>query len=207
MRKCSTFKISHINSPPFLFQLLTQKTTRPVGVLGARGALAAAPAWVAFVIDIDFATHHPRNTERNFVRWVLTAIQNAWQSNQIVTRKTKQGRAVETESCGGTARIDFQEVWNTEGWECRHGTTLAAARPEVTAQIGVQCRCGCIINFGNKTLNKILAANTQACPGRSFWLLQVNPAHVLYYFYIGYLNNFIRSKIIIIFPSFSFEDI
>ncbi|XP_012541102.1 uncharacterized protein LOC105839373 isoform X2 [Monomorium pharaonis] len=90
-----------------------------------------------------------------------------------------QGRAVETESCGGTGRIDFQEAWNTEGWECRHGTTLAAARPEVTAQIGAQCRCGCMINFGDKTLNKILAANTQACPGRSFWLLQAKLDYVI----------------------------
>ncbi|XP_077267497.1 thrombospondin-1 like protein golden goal isoform X2 [Temnothorax americanus] len=90
-----------------------------------------------------------------------------------------QGRAVETESCGGTGRIDFQEAWNTEGWECRHGTTLAAARPEVTAQIGAQCRCGCIINFGDNTLNKILAANTQACPGRSFWLLQAKSDYII----------------------------
>jgi hypothetical protein len=43
---------------------------RLVGVLGALGALAAAPAWVELAIDIDFATHHLRNTERNFVRWV-----------------------------------------------------------------------------------------------------------------------------------------
>ncbi|XP_012054704.1 PREDICTED: uncharacterized protein LOC105617761 [Atta cephalotes] len=90
-----------------------------------------------------------------------------------------QGRAVETESCGGIGRIDFQEAWNTEGWECRHGMTLAAARPEVTAQIGVQCRCGCIINFGDKALNKILAANTQACPGRSFWLLQAKSNYII----------------------------
>ncbi|EFN76017.1 hypothetical protein EAI_16120 [Harpegnathos saltator] len=90
-----------------------------------------------------------------------------------------QGKAVETESCGGTGRIDFQEAWNAEGWECRHGTTLAAARPEVTAQIGVQCRCGCIINFQEKTLNRILAANTQACPGRSFWLLQAKSDYVI----------------------------
>ncbi|KAG5323137.1 SSPO protein, partial [Acromyrmex heyeri] len=90
-----------------------------------------------------------------------------------------QGRAVETESCGGTGRIDFQEAWNTEGWECRHGMTLAATRPEVTAQIGVQCRCGCIINFGDKALNKILAANTQACPGRSFWLLQAKSNYII----------------------------
>lgn len=103
-------------------------------------------------------------------------------NNDAFVRKIKQGRAVETESCGGTGRIDFQEAWNTEGWECRHGTTLAAARPEVTAQIGVQCRCGCIINFEDKTFNKILAANTQACPGRSFWLLQVSLAHTLHYF-------------------------
>ncbi|KAM0731380.1 SCO-spondin [Formica fusca] len=90
-----------------------------------------------------------------------------------------QGKAVETESCGGTGRIDFQEAWNTEGWECRHGTTLAATRPEVTAQVGLQCRCGCIINFHDQILNKILAANTQACPGRSFWLLQAKSDYVI----------------------------
>lgn len=45
-----------------------QKMTRPVGVLGARGVLAAAPAWVERVIDIDSAIHHHRNTEQNFVR-------------------------------------------------------------------------------------------------------------------------------------------
>ncbi|GAB1859485.1 Acetylcholine receptor subunit alpha-like 2 [Camponotus japonicus] len=90
-----------------------------------------------------------------------------------------QGKAVETESCGGTGRIDFQEAWNTEGWECRHGTTLAATRPEVTAQIGLQCRCGCIINFHDQILNKILGANTQACPGRSFWLLQAKSDYVI----------------------------
>ncbi|EGI58243.1 hypothetical protein G5I_13677 [Acromyrmex echinatior] len=57
--------------------------------------------------------------------------------------------------------------------------TLAATRPEVTAQIGVHCRCGCIINFGDKALNKILAANTQACPGRSFWLLQAKSNYII----------------------------
>ncbi|CAL1681661.1 unnamed protein product [Lasius platythorax] len=90
-----------------------------------------------------------------------------------------QGKAVETESCGGTGRIDFQEAWNTEGWECRHGTTLAAMRPEVTAQIGLQCRCGCIINFHDQILIKFLGANTQACPGRSFWLLQAKSDYVI----------------------------
>lgn len=123
-------------------------------------------------------------------------------NDNAFARKMKQGRAVETESCGGTGRIDFQEAWNTEGWECRHGTTLAAARPEVTAQIGVQCRCGCTIDFGDKILNKILAANTQACPGRSFWLLQVNSAHALYYFKFK-LSNFILVQRKIIFSSFS----
>lgn len=61
-------------------------------------------------------------------------------------------------------------------WECHHGAELAAIRPEVTAQIGVKCRCGCLITLGEENSRKILAANTQACPGRSFWLVEVGPS-------------------------------
>ena len=56
--------------------------------------------------------------------------------------------------------------------EC-HGTVLAATKPEVVADIGLQCRCGCRIVLKQQPFRKILGASTQACPGRSFWLLQV----------------------------------
>ncbi|XP_020293454.1 uncharacterized protein LOC109859524 [Pseudomyrmex gracilis] len=90
-----------------------------------------------------------------------------------------QGKAVETESCGGADGIDFQKEWNAEGWECRHGTILAAARPEIKAHIGEHCRCGCSIYFQDETLNRLLAASTQACPGRSFWFLHAQSNYTI----------------------------
>ncbi|XP_014612298.1 PREDICTED: uncharacterized protein LOC106791281 isoform X3 [Polistes canadensis] len=83
-----------------------------------------------------------------------------------------QGKAVETESCGGSLWLGLRDTWNMADWDCHHGTELAAIRPEVTAQIGVKCRCGCLITLGEETSRKMLAANTQACPGRSFWLVE-----------------------------------
>lgn len=83
------------------------------------------------------------------------------------------GDAVETEACGGISKVDLQGNWTPGDWECNHGKGLAAERPEVTAEIGTKCRCGCLINLRNETSRKILAASTQACPGRSFWLIQV----------------------------------
>ncbi|XP_015594659.1 uncharacterized protein LOC107267440 isoform X2 [Cephus cinctus] len=83
-----------------------------------------------------------------------------------------QGKAVETESCGGTGELDLHGIWNPGDWECRHGTGLAAHRPEVTAEVGTKCRCGCVVNLTDEKPRTILAASTQACPGRSFWLIQ-----------------------------------
>ncbi|XP_015182052.1 PREDICTED: uncharacterized protein LOC107069332 isoform X1 [Polistes dominula] len=90
-----------------------------------------------------------------------------------------QGKAVETESCGGSLWLGLRDTWNMADWDCHHGTELAAIRPEVTAQIGVKCRCGCLITLGEVTSRKILAANTQACPGRSFWLVEARQNFVV----------------------------
>ncbi|XP_034191909.2 thrombospondin-1 like protein golden goal isoform X1 [Osmia lignaria lignaria] len=86
-----------------------------------------------------------------------------------------QGNAIETEFCGK----GFWEESGTKEWqnqieysEC-HGAVLAATKPEVVAEIGLQCRCGCRVTLKEQFTRKILGANTQACPGRSFWLLQV----------------------------------
>ncbi|XP_078041481.1 thrombospondin-1 like protein golden goal isoform X1 [Augochlora pura] len=93
-----------------------------------------------------------------------------------------QGKAVETKLCG---RI-FSEVLNKSEWynnrldssDC-HGAVLAATKPEIAAEIGSQCRCGCRIRLEEKLSRKILGANTQSCPGRSFWLLQANDNFVI----------------------------
>ncbi|XP_066582387.1 uncharacterized protein gogo [Prorops nasuta] len=90
-----------------------------------------------------------------------------------------QGKAVETESCGGSNHLDLRATWNNADWECRHGGELAASRPEVTAEVGTKCRCGCVVNLDKENSRRILAASTQACPGRSFWLLQARSSFVV----------------------------
>ena len=90
-----------------------------------------------------------------------------------------QGKAVETESCGGAGKLDMRGNWKPGDWECSHGKGLAAERPEVTAEVGTKCRCGCLVNMVNQTSRRILAASTQACPGRSFWLIQADPESVV----------------------------
>ncbi|XP_057319380.1 uncharacterized protein LOC130663870 isoform X2 [Microplitis mediator] len=91
-----------------------------------------------------------------------------------------QGKAVESEACGGAGGLDLESTWSASEWECKHGQGLAAERPEVTAEVGTKCRCGCVVNLRNDTITrKILAASTQACPGRSFWLIQTESGSVV----------------------------
>lgn len=86
-----------------------------------------------------------------------------------------QGSAVETEECGGPI---------TNSWKCIYGATgsffsplVPAERPEVTADIGSDCRCGCIIHLTIAKPRRIIAATAQSCPGRTFWLLQADADH------------------------------
>lgn len=86
---------------------------------------------------------------------------------------------METEACGGAGHLDLNGNWKPGDWECSHGKVLAAERPEVTAEVGTKCRCGCVVNLVNQTSRRILAASTQACPGRSFWLIESAPESVV----------------------------
>lgn len=88
---------------------------------------------------------------------------------------SSQGSAVETEECGGTI---------TNSWECIYGATgrvlppdLPAERPGVMADIGADCRCGCIVHLTVAKPRRIVAATAQSCPGRTFWLLQGDADH------------------------------
>ncbi|KAK9304257.1 hypothetical protein QLX08_004258 [Tetragonisca angustula] len=92
-----------------------------------------------------------------------------------------QGKAIETEFCGKMFREEsIKNEWHDRigNPEC-HGTVLAATKPEVVANIGLQCRCGCRIVLKQQPFRKILGASTQACPGRSFWLLQAQTNFVV----------------------------
>ncbi|XP_046751696.1 uncharacterized protein LOC124414712 isoform X2 [Diprion similis] len=88
-----------------------------------------------------------------------------------------QGQAVETETCGGSNHLDLHGNWNPAEWECHHGKELAAEKPEVAAEVGSVCRCGCLVILDRNKMQRILAASTQACPGRSFWLVQAEADH------------------------------
>ncbi|XP_051156491.1 uncharacterized protein LOC127278692 isoform X2 [Leptopilina boulardi] len=90
-----------------------------------------------------------------------------------------QGKAVDSEACGGTAQLDLHGSLSQGDWECRHGRGLAADRPEVTAEVGTKCRCGCVLNMNANKMRTILAASTQACPERSFWLIQASKENVI----------------------------
>ncbi|KAJ6635680.1 Hemicentin-1, partial [Pseudolycoriella hygida] len=85
-----------------------------------------------------------------------------------------QGPAVESEQCGGPI---------TGSWECMYGTgnffmgDLPADRPEVKAEIGPGCRCGCIVHLSFSKPRRLIASSAQSCPGRTFWLIQADDGH------------------------------
>ncbi|KZC09359.1 PREDICTED: uncharacterized protein LOC107187597 [Dufourea novaeangliae] len=92
-----------------------------------------------------------------------------------------QGKAVETEFCGRIFSVDSNKnEWHNgiDSSNC-HGAVLAATKPEIAAEIGSQCRCGCRVRLEEQLSRKILGANTQSCPGRSFWLLQAHENFVI----------------------------
>lgn len=64
------------------------------------------------------------------------------------------------------------------GWECFYGSGAfvgesAAEAPEVIAEVGPYCRCGCVVHLGQAKPKRLLATSAQSCPGRTFWLIQV----------------------------------
>ncbi|XP_014291189.1 uncharacterized protein gogo [Halyomorpha halys] len=82
------------------------------------------------------------------------------------------GHALETEECGTSAG----------GWECRYyqdsgAGQVPADRPEVKAEIGPGCRCGCIVHLGTGKSRRLIAASSHSCPGRTFWSIQTEKGH------------------------------
>ncbi|GJQ74472.1 hypothetical protein Trydic_g21341 [Trypoxylus dichotomus] len=85
------------------------------------------------------------------------------------------GPAVETEKCGtgiGTS------------WECFYSsavssTNMVAEIPEVQAEIGPYCRCGCVVHLGHAKPKRLLATSSQSCPGRTFWQVQADEEYII----------------------------
>ncbi|XP_026845413.1 uncharacterized protein LOC6596040 [Drosophila persimilis] len=80
-----------------------------------------------------------------------------------------EGASVETEKCGKSIADTWDCIYETSG------TTLSKSNnSEVSQEIGPGCRCGCIVHLGSSKPKRIIAGATQSCPGRSFWLIQVD---------------------------------
>lgn len=79
---------------------------------------------------------------------------------------------METQKCGNAI--------HSNDWDCLYGGgvsmggELPADRPEVLAEVGPGCRCGCVVHLGQAKPRRLLATSSQSCPGRTFWLIQVN---------------------------------
>ncbi|XP_048526054.1 uncharacterized protein LOC109534664 isoform X2 [Dendroctonus ponderosae] len=82
-----------------------------------------------------------------------------------------EGPAVETEKCGAGLGAS---------WECIYsgaisgGNMISAEIPEIQAEVGPFCRCGCVVHLGNAKPKRLLATSSQSCPGRTFWLIQAD---------------------------------
>ncbi|XP_063909126.1 uncharacterized protein LOC135126861 isoform X3 [Zophobas morio] len=86
-----------------------------------------------------------------------------------------EGKAVETEKCG-------KNMGNN--WECFYGNSvsagdIAAEMPEIQAEVGPYCRCGCVVHLGQAKPKRLLATSSQSCPGRTFWLIQADEEFII----------------------------
>jgi len=63
-----------------------------------------------------------------------------------------------------------------DSWECIHSGSnfIPAEIPEIQAEVGPYCRCGCVVHLGQAKPRRLLATSSQSCPGRTFWLIQVS---------------------------------
>lgn len=86
----------------------------------------------------------------------------------------KQGPAVETEECGGSISDSLECIYGGVG------NILPpdfADRPGIKADLGSDCRCGCIVHLTVSKPRRIISASAQSCPGRTFWLIQSEPGY------------------------------
>ncbi|XP_046807352.1 uncharacterized protein LOC111681188 [Lucilia cuprina] len=79
------------------------------------------------------------------------------------------GPSVQTEKCGKTISDTWDCIYETSG-----SVFSKLNRTDVSQEIGPGCRCGCIVHLGTSKPKRIIAGATQSCPGRSFWLIQVD---------------------------------
>lgn len=47
----------------------------------------------------------------------------------------------------------------------------------VKAEIGSNCRCGCVVHLNGGKPRRLVASSAESCPGRSLWLIQADDGH------------------------------
>ncbi|EDW70471.2 uncharacterized protein gogo [Drosophila virilis] len=80
-----------------------------------------------------------------------------------------EGQSVQTEKCNKSIADTWDCIYETSG-----SILTKSNVTEVHQEIGPGCRCGCIVHLGSSKPKRIIAGATQSCPGRSFWLIQVD---------------------------------
>ncbi|XP_046383837.1 uncharacterized protein LOC124154265 [Ischnura elegans] len=100
-----------------------------------------------------------------------------------------EGPALETEICPPPAGVTYEELQEM----CPLGLALSATDDANRKGSEPNCRCGgCVVHLQGvagswssrnagpiKPRARLIASSSQACPGRSFWLLQAEPGHVV----------------------------
>ncbi|XP_075228133.1 thrombospondin-1 like protein golden goal [Lycorma delicatula] len=84
-----------------------------------------------------------------------------------------QGHTFETERCGVAV------AWDCIFYQDSGGPEVPADRPEVIAEVGPGCRCGCVVHLGMTKPRRLIASSSQSCPGRTFWLIQADRTHMV----------------------------
>ncbi|KAH8371207.1 hypothetical protein KR093_006540 [Drosophila rubida] len=80
-----------------------------------------------------------------------------------------EGPSVQTEKCNKSIADTWDCIYETSG-----NMLTKSNVTELNQEIGPGCRCGCIVHLGSSKPKRIIAGATQSCPGRSFWLIQVD---------------------------------
>jgi hypothetical protein len=85
-----------------------------------------------------------------------------------------QGNSLETERCPA------QTMCPDGGWsESGPGAALPAESEVVQAEVGLGCRCGCVVHLNTAKPRRLLATSSQSCPGRTLWLVQVSHSSII----------------------------
>ncbi|KAL3272307.1 hypothetical protein HHI36_024065 [Cryptolaemus montrouzieri] len=79
-----------------------------------------------------------------------------------------KGDAVETEKCGA----EVGSIWTCfdENFDTLNQKVMETSK--VKDEVGLYCRCGCVVHLGRANPKRILATSSQSCPGRIFWQIQ-----------------------------------